>query len=61
MTANLIDRDASWESNSSLELLRFFVAESLKEFFDNESIGLSTNGRDIGTVDTLCNGKFKSS
>ena len=43
MSANLVHRNASWECDSSLELLGFLVAENLEEFLFNERIDSSTD------------------
>jgi hypothetical protein len=44
MSANFIDRDASWESDSSFEFLGFLITENFKEFFLNEGINFSADG-----------------
>ena len=59
MSANLVDRDASRECDSSLELLGFLVAENLEEFLINECIDSSTDSLDIGAFNTLGNSKFQ--
>ena len=53
MTANFVYRDASWESDSSLELLRFLITEYFGELFVNESVNLSTDSGNIGFIDTF--------
>ena len=63
VSADLVDRDASWECNTSLELLRFLIAEGLLQLLHNEIVNSSANGRDVGAInakgDCLLEGSFR--
>jgi len=43
VASNFIDRNAAWESYTSLKFFRFFVAECLLEFFINERINCTAH------------------
>jgi len=47
MSTNVVDRDASREGNTSLELLGFLVVEDLLEFLLNEVVALLADLVDI--------------
>lgn len=49
MSHDVVYRDASWESDTSLKLLGFFVAEYLLQFFFHELVSFLANCVDVSS------------
>ena len=56
MTHDVVDRDASGEGDTTLEVLALFAGESLLDLFFNHGINGTTDGGDVGAGNT----KFRS-
>lgn len=61
MAGDLVDREASGESNTTLVALSLFLVENLGDLIFDESINLSADSRDITADNTLGSGESKGS
>src|SRR5690349_10482773 len=60
MTHDIVNGNASWESDSSLELLGFLVVEYLSQFLFDELIYFLGNSVDVGTWNSQLDGFLQS-
>ena len=61
MTSDLVDGEASGESNTTLPALRLFLVENLRDLFFNEIINLSADVMNVCIGHSLGGGECKSS
>ena len=61
VTHDVVDRDASGEGDSTLEVLALFARESLLNLFFNHGIDSTTDGGDVGSGNTKFRGLGKAS
>merc|ERR1719389_56838 len=60
ISANFVNTNTAWHSNTSLKVLRLLVAENLLELLLHEFVNFLANSVNIGIWYTLRDGKLKS-